>query len=405
MKMIKITALVMALLILLVGCEPSNNAALSEDVDSSEEATSIEVSEESESSAAENGSELSADGESTVDSEQSCDSSEEIKESTDSFEGSTEPDESKGDGSSESAKDNSKPDESKAPANESKPDESRTDSSEPDESEPDESKAPANESKADSSEEVVVGHTHTWTEVMCFEPDCRSIGKRKLKCSCGEIKWEDYGELQTCKFEYWKAETGATHVSEGIQIYRCTKCGKEEKRTVPKIRELNKAEVDKICDLILELLNEERAKVGAPALNTAPIAHEMAMVRAEELSIRFDSSHRRPDGRDSSTIYEDYKYNPDTAPNPDGSNWINDYHPLKGSENIYGGRGYGDTMWDGETFPDGYAYETIESFRGSAGHWKDLTNPEYTGVGIGVYFDYAEGGFFCAIMTMDKTYG
>ena len=69
---------------------------------------------------------------------------------------------------------------------------------------------------------------------------------------------------------------------------------------------ISAADSEWIADRVLELINAERNKLGYPALSTAPKAHEIAMVRAKELTIKF--SHDRPDGRLSGTVYNDFKY-------------------------------------------------------------------------------------------------
>ena len=69
---------------------------------------------------------------------------------------------------------------------------------------------------------------------------------------------------------------------------------------------ISAADSEWIADRVLELINAERTKLGCIALSTAPKAHEIATVRAKELTIKF--SHDRPDGRLSGTVYNDFKY-------------------------------------------------------------------------------------------------
>ena len=69
---------------------------------------------------------------------------------------------------------------------------------------------------------------------------------------------------------------------------------------------ISAADSEWIADRVLELINAERNKLGYPALSTAPKAHEIATVRAKELTIKF--SHYRPDDRSSGSIYNDFKY-------------------------------------------------------------------------------------------------
>ena len=163
-------------------------------------------------------------------------------------------------------------------------------------------------------------------------------------------------------------------------------------------------DIEFICDEFIRLLNIERAKLGAQPLETAPIAHEMAMVRAEELKTLF--AHERPDGRIIVTIYQDYQYNPDCYGwNEQG----NLYHPYSCGENICTAG-----IWISDYFENGNAELTaevitmIEGFANSPGHWRDLTNPEYSGIGVGCSVARADDtyvSFRLCVLTMDKLHG
>lgn len=173
-------------------------------------------------------------------------------------------------------------------------------------------------------------------------------------------------------------------------------------------------DIEFICNEFIRLLNIERAKLGAQPLETAPIAHEMAMVRAEELKTLF--AHERPDGRHIGTIYDDYKYNPDSTELVwvDGE-WQKGYAPYAG-ENIGAGFALGQDYqeYSREEFLTNEAVNWVKGFANSPGHWRDLTNPEYSGVGVGVSTEepdlsgnshYVNVPTYICIMTMDKLYG
>ena len=76
--------------------------------------------------------------------------------------------------------------------------------------------------------------------------------------------------------------------------------------TSPTSGKITAADSEWIANRVLELLNAERTKMGHSILSTAPKAHEIATVRAKELTTKF--SHYRPDGRLSGTVYNDFKY-------------------------------------------------------------------------------------------------
>ena len=57
---------------------------------------------------------------------------------------------------------------------------------------------------------------------------------------------------------------------------------------------------------VLELVNIEREKVGAPPLSLDGKLCSAAQVRAEELTEFYDPNHKRPDGRDSLSIISEF---------------------------------------------------------------------------------------------------
>ena len=184
---------------------------------------------------------------------------------------------------------------------------------------------------------------------------------------------------------------------------------------------ISAADSEWIADRVLELINAERNKLGYPALSTAPKAHEIAMVRAKELTIKF--SHDRPDGRLSGTVYNDFKYGEcaDYSTIIPKEEW-GDYENLDsegksygpgGSENITEGVEYiqNSEIFDGVTYScadkEMYARKITQNFQNSSAHWSDITKAEYTGVGIGVVLTIQDNAvkYDCCILTMDRTYG
>lgn len=169
---------------------------------------------------------------------------------------------------------------------------------------------------------------------------------------------------------------------------------------------ISAADSEWIADRVLELINVERNKLGYPALSTAPKAHEIATIRAQQLTTFF--SHEDELGNNAAAIlYHKYKYNPNATSefavyDKEGNyEWYQSYGP-GGSENI-GQVGNGccaDINVD-------VVNDLFYGFKSSSAHWSDISNPEYTGVGIGVVVIQNGMGYdaYCCILTMDRTYG
>ena len=180
---------------------------------------------------------------------------------------------------------------------------------------------------------------------------------------------------------------------------------------------ISAADSEWIADRVLELINAERTKLGCIALSTAPKAHEIATVRAQQLTTFF--SHEDELGNNPAAIlYHKYKYNPNatsefTVYDKDGNyQWYQSYGP-GGSENITEGVEYiqNNEVFDGVTYSCGdkemYARKITRNFQNSSAHWSDITKAEYTGVGIGVVLTIQGNAvkYDCCILTMDRTYG
>ncbi|MBQ8435935.1 MAG: hypothetical protein IJX24_08035 [Oscillospiraceae bacterium] len=119
-------------------------------------------------------------------------------------------------------------------------------------------------------------------------------------------------------------------------------------------RVLARAQGVSYAQTILDLVNQERLKVGASPLTLNTSLSSAANVRAVEIADTF--SHTRPDGTSFSTALESLNIN-------------------------Y--RGCGENIAAGQTS----AEEVMAQWVASEGHYKNIINPNYTQLGIGYYFD------------------
>ena len=105
---------------------------------------------------------------------------------------------------------------------------------------------------------------------------------------------------------------------------------------------------------MVELVNEERAKAGLPALKTNDQITQVAQTRAAELADSY--SHTRPDGRSCFTALEDAGIRYGSA-----------------GENIaYGG-----------SSPE----YILASWMDSPGHRANILNENFTTIGVGCYLE------------------
>lgn len=93
------------------------------------------------------------------------------------------------------------------------------------------------ETKAETETEAAgtdTVHTHEYKKEIISEPDCENAGSVKYVCSCGDTYTES---TPATGHDFVKSEVVApTYFAEGYTVYRCSRCGTEEKRDpTPKI--------------------------------------------------------------------------------------------------------------------------------------------------------------------------
>lgn len=103
--------------------------------------------------------------------------------------------------------------------------------------------------------------------------------------------------------------------------------------------------------LMLQYVNEARARVGAKPLVLVPDLNRRADIRAKEISIRYE--HTRPDGSDAFTV-------------------LNGYSFMGAGENIYASPKTAKIAFDG--------------WMNSPGHKKNILNPRFGHLGVGYYY-------------------
>ncbi len=119
---------------------------------------------------------------------------------------------------------------------------------------------------------------------------------------------------------------------------------------------------------ILDLMNEERVRVGSDPCIMDPRYLQVAAIRAQEITILY--SHQRPNGGNWYSAYTDLGYRPGSA-----------------AENI---------VWGYRTSTGFY-----NAWKNSGGHYRNMTNYNYKYVGIYIYQN-PENGHYYAVQNFAK---
>jgi uncharacterized protein YkwD/putative cell wall-binding protein len=119
---------------------------------------------------------------------------------------------------------------------------------------------------------------------------------------------------------------------------------------------------------VVTLVNEERAKVGAPPVQIGPLLQGVADIRADEVFFSF--SHTRLNGSECFTAY---------------------------SEDLAGGS-YERYWYLGENIARGYTTpeQVVQAWMDSSGHRANILNPNYTHIGVGLAENWNWVQFFGA---------
>ena len=107
---------------------------------------------------------------------------------------------------------------------------------------------------------------------------------------------------------------------------------------------------ENFAEEVLQLVNLERAKVGAKPLTLSPQLMKYAAVRAEEITEKF--SHTRPDGTSCFTVVK-ISY-----------------------------RRVGENIAEGQNSPE----KVVEAWMNSEGHRANILNPEFGKLGVGYFY-------------------
>lgn len=118
---------------------------------------------------------------------------------------------------------------------------------------------------------------------------------------------------------------------------------------------------------IVELINEERVRIGLNELEVSPKVMQAAQIRADECTVSY--SHTRPNGKSFNTVFEDVHLS--SGGNENLASWA--------------------VLGSAQTLVDGWI--------ASPGHYKSLTDSECNYIGVGIARGANGTYYFCTLFT------
>lgn len=210
-----------------------------------------------------------------------------------------------------------------------------------------------------TTETTTAPHIHSYHTTVS-PATCTERGYVLKSCECGDRKLEYNADALGHDFSEFAVSKEATPTETGEKVRVCSRCGLKENEVIPKIRPYESREA---ALEMLQLINDSRVQNGAQPLTFNETYYSCAEIRAKEIGENY--SHTRPNGQPWYTVFAEQ-----------GSEYVGSY-----GENIFNPHGDSVPVSEGHT-----------AFMNSAGHRKNILNPDYKSAAI------------CVLYTEDRTY-
>lgn len=235
--------------------------------------------------------------------------------------------------------------------------------------------------KTESKSISKLPHTHSYTSKITTEPTCTTHGVTTFTCACGN-SYTDPISPTGHNWGDWTTTREPTATVEGVSLRKCGSCNMTQSKTLPKLpapepgqAPVTQAQLQKIEEYFLALVNEERVRVGVSPLSIDPHLDSAALIRSSEIIDLF--SHTRPDGTSFHTALDHTAYQFQTI----GENICMTTHVGNG---LYSP----DNKWVGSDAQlQAVAYWNFTLFKNSPGHYANMIKAGYVHCGIGITYD------------------
>lgn len=221
-------------------------------------------------------------------------------------------------------------------------------------------------------------HTHSYTGKVTKAAGCSAKGIKTFICPCGSSYTQDIPATGH-SWGAWVTVKPASTTETGKSQRKCGNCSATENKTieklpapVPESSAVTQAQLDQIYDIFLDLVNEERTRVGVTTLTANSYLDSVAQIRSNETITLF--SHTRPDGQPWSTVVDAQSYPYTTI----GENLCMTSHVGDGAYT------YADKWVGSQTQIEAAAGWLFILFKNSPGHYANMIEADFEECGIGI---------------------
>lgn len=226
---------------------------------------------------------------------------------------------------------------------------------------------------------TTVKHSHQYGKAKTQSQTCETDGYILYRCSCGD-EYTEVLKRTGHKWSEWNTIEAPTASKAGVSKRICNNCNSAETKSIPKLSSgvVTEAQMKKIRDGFLRLVNYERKNKGVQELASNSHLNSVAQTRSEEI-IDF-WSHTRPNGTTFYSLIDRKQYGYITV----GENICMTSHL---------GDGYYTPAdaWVGSDAQIEAAYSWIfYCFKNSPGHYANMISENFEDCGIGISYQVHE---------------
>lgn len=227
---------------------------------------------------------------------------------------------------------------------------------------------------------AVKPHTHTYAS-KTTAATCEKAGAIVYTCACGDTYTE---EIPALEHDMEMSYTAPTTKAEGVEAATCSRCDYEACQILEKLPVLaTNADASEIEALIIQYINEYRAKEGACAAKQMEGCDAFTQYRSEQMAAKGKVDHDMSDIWAAATAV---KYGVYTDPSIYGLPG-EPYYAIKGREAV---------GMDGGGTIDYVAKTLATGFYNSKSHWSYVGDDDYEFISVGV--TEKDGRWYCCVV-------
>ena len=227
---------------------------------------------------------------------------------------------------------------------------------------------------------AVKPHTHAYAS-KTTAATCEKAGEIVYTCACGDAYTE---EIPALEHDMEMSYTAPTTEAEGVEVAACRRCDYEARQILEKLPVLaTNADASEIEALIIQYINEYRAKEGACAAMWMEGCDVYTQYRSEQMAAKGKADHERADRLAAAAAVNYGVYTDPSIYGLPGE----PYYAVQGREAV---------GMDGGGTIDYVAKTLATGFYNSKSHWSYVGGDDYEFISVGV--TEKDGRWYCCVV-------